>query len=259
MAGLKVVSYSTSADAYGLLLSSIYNDDPVLFVENLGDYGTPGAAPERGKFVPLGKAHVARAGHDVTLIAYSKMVRTALDAATELAKAGVSVEVLDLRTIAPYDTEAVLASVAKTGRAVIVHEAVRNFGVGAEIAAHLAEQLHGNLKAPIRRIGSSFNPVPFSAALEVAHLQSTRKSSQRSKSCVGNGLRARGQRRNEFTRGSRVAVLMVQRVGSRASWSPGEPCLLADYVYVAVFMYIVCRAHWTRQTGGIRRIPHIAP
>lgn len=170
VAGIKVVSYNTPADAYGLLLASIFDDDPVLFIENLGGYFATGPAPERGKLIPLGKAHIAREGSDVTLISYSAMVGKALAAAEALAKKNVSAEVIDLRTIAPYDAETLLQSVGKTGRAVVVHEAVRNFGVGSEIAAELSEKLHGRLKAPVRRLGGSFNAVPFSKVLETAHM-----------------------------------------------------------------------------------------
>lgn len=170
VAGMKVVSYATPADAYGLLLGAIADDDPVLFIENLGSYYETGPAPERGKAIALGKAHIAREGRDVTLISYSAMVGQALAAADTLDSEGISAEVIDLRTIAPFDLETLLASVARTGRAVVVHEAVRNFGIGAEIAAELAERLHGELKAPIARLGGHFSPVPFSKPLETAFI-----------------------------------------------------------------------------------------
>jgi acetoin:2,6-dichlorophenolindophenol oxidoreductase subunit beta len=168
-AGIKVVTYSSPADAYGLLLSAIFDDDPVIFIENFTTYFVAGPAPERGKLIPLGKAHTAKEGQDVSIISYGHMVNHALTAANSLAKGGTSVEVIDLRTIAPYDKATVLASVAKTGRA------VRNFGVGAEIAAEISESLHGRLKAPVRRIGSSFNAVPYSKPLEVAHMPDPEK------------------------------------------------------------------------------------
>lgn len=166
--GIKVVSYSNPADAYGLLLASIQDDDPVLFIENLGSYGVKGAAPQRGVPIPLGKAAIVREGTDISIISYSAMVGQALAAADSLAKQGVSCEVVDLRTIAPYDSETLAASVGRTGRALIVHEAVAKFGVGAEIAAELSERFHGKLKAPVLRLGGNFSAVPFSKPLETA-------------------------------------------------------------------------------------------
>ncbi|UCV23624.1 alpha-ketoacid dehydrogenase subunit beta [Ferribacterium limneticum] len=171
-AGLKVVVPSTPADAYGLLLSCIDDEDPCIFVENMVSYWNPGPAPERGVRIPLGKANVVRTGSDVTVITYSRQVHDACAVADKLAKDGVSVEVIDLRTISPLDTETLLNSVAKTGRAVIVHEAVKPFGVGAEISARLHEELHGQLKAPVQRVASAFCPVPFSKPLETAFVPS---------------------------------------------------------------------------------------
>jgi pyruvate/2-oxoglutarate/acetoin dehydrogenase E1 component len=167
-AGIKVVAPSTPADAYGLMLSCIEDEDPCLFIENMTMYWTPGAAPERGKSIPLGKANIVREGGDVTVIAYSRQVLDACTAAENLAKDGISVEVIDLRTIAPFDVETVLASVAKTRRAVIVHEAVKPFGVGAEISSRIHEELFSQLKAPVQRVASAFCPVPFSKPLETA-------------------------------------------------------------------------------------------
>ncbi|WP_223552456.1 alpha-ketoacid dehydrogenase subunit beta [Pseudomonas sp. BF-R-01] len=167
-AGIKVVAPSTPADAYGLMLSCIEDEDPCLFIENMTMYWTPGAAPERGKSIPLGKANIVREGSDVTVIAYSRQVLDACTAAENLAKDGISVEVIDLRTIAPFDVETVLASVAKTRRAVIVHEAVKPFGVGAEISSRIHEELFSQLKAPVQRVASAFCPVPFSKPLETA-------------------------------------------------------------------------------------------
>ena len=120
--------------------------------------------------IPIGKASIVQEGKDVTVIAYSGMVLTARQALDALAEKGVSVELVDLRTISPWDREAVLNSVRKTGRAVIVHEAVRQFGVGAEIAATIQEELFGALKAPVRRLGAPYSPVPFSKPLETAFL-----------------------------------------------------------------------------------------
>lgn len=169
-AGLKVVAPSCPADAYGLLLSCIDDDDPCLFIENMATYWTPGPAPERHVRIPLGKAAVVREGSDVTVISYSRQVGDALGVAERLAAEGVSVEVVDLRTVSPLDTETILTSVAKTGRAVVVHEAVRDFGVGAEVSSRIHEALFGTLKAPVGRVGSAFCPVPFAKPLETAFM-----------------------------------------------------------------------------------------
>ncbi|WP_426163591.1 alpha-ketoacid dehydrogenase subunit beta [Sandarakinorhabdus sp. DWP1-3-1] len=170
--GLKVVMASNPADAKGLLLSAIEDDDPVILIENILAYGQQGEAPPPGYRVPLGKAAIARAGTDVTVIGYGRAINDALAVAEALAGEGVSVEVVDLRTIAPFDEATVLASVAKTGRAVVVHEAVRAYGTGAEIASRIHEELFDTLKAPVGRIGSTYSPVPFSPPLEKAWIYS---------------------------------------------------------------------------------------
>ena len=167
-AGMKIVAPSSPADAYGLMLSCIFDDDPCLFIENMPTYWNPGAMPVIGERIPLGKANVARTGRDVTLISYSRIFQDCAVVAEKLAKEGIDVELIDLRTISPLDEGTLLASVAKTGRAVIVHEAVRKFGVGAEIAALFSERLFGQLKAPVQRVGANHSPVPFSKTLETA-------------------------------------------------------------------------------------------
>ncbi|MFL6625897.1 MAG: alpha-ketoacid dehydrogenase subunit beta [Burkholderiaceae bacterium] len=166
--GMKVVAPSSPADAHGLMLSCIFDDDPCLFIENLPTYWNPGAPPQPGQRIPLGKANVLREGSDVTLISYSRTVHDCVAVADKLAAEGIRVEVIDLRTISPLDEATLLQSVARTGRAVVVHEAVRKFGVGAEIAALLHEHLFGQLKAPVQRVGSNQSPVPFSKSLEMA-------------------------------------------------------------------------------------------
>lgn len=171
-AGLKVVIPSNPADAYGLMLSCIDDEDPCIFVENMASYWNPGPAPERGKRIPLGKANVVREGTDVSVITYSRQVADAVAVAEKLAAEGINVEVVDLRTISPLDEATILASVGKTGRAVIVHEAVKNFGVGGEIASRVNEKLFGKLKAPVLRVASQFCPVPFSKPLETAFVPS---------------------------------------------------------------------------------------
>ena len=170
-AGLKVVAPSTPADAYGLLLAAIDDPDPVIIVENLPTYFSSegGPPPKKGERVQIGKAKITRNGSDLTIVSYSRMANEALAAAGMLDNDGISAEVIDLRTIAPWDRETVLASVNKTGRLLIVHEAVKPFGVGAEIAADIGHALFGKLKAPIGRIGAAFTPVPFSHPLESAH------------------------------------------------------------------------------------------
>jgi pyruvate dehydrogenase E1 component beta subunit len=169
-AGMKVVIPSNAQDAYGLMRSAIDDPDPVLFVETMPNYWAPYPRAESGHRVPIGKARIAAEGSDVTLISYARMVNECHGAATKLAEAGVSAEILDLRTISPWDQETVLASVTKTGRCLIVHEAVTPFGVGAELAAVISERLFGKLKAPVARMGAPFNPVPFSKPLETAHV-----------------------------------------------------------------------------------------
>lgn len=172
-AGIKVVAPSCPADAYGLMRTAIDDPDPVLFIENLPTYWSSAEAPQSGHRVPIGKANTLATGHDVTIIAYARMIQEALPAVAELAKAGISAELIDLRTIAPWDRDTVLASVARTGRAMVVHEAVTPFGVGAEIAAVLGHELFGRLKAPIERLGGAFCPVPFSRPLETAFAPQT--------------------------------------------------------------------------------------
>lgn len=164
--GLKVAMPSNPADAYGLLLSAIFDEDPVIFVESLPLYMSKGPAFVPGERIPLGKARIAREGSDLTIVAYSRAVIEALAVAEALAAEGISVEVIDLRTVAPLDMPTVLASVGKTGRAVVVHEAVKFCGIGAEIAAQINEALFGKLRAPVLRVGGYHCAVPFSKPLE---------------------------------------------------------------------------------------------
>lgn len=168
--GIKVVVPSNPADGYGLLLSAIFDEDPVLFVENTGRYGVKGAAPVRGERLPIGKAATVRAGDDVTVVTYGPLVETALQAAARLETDGIHVEVVDLRSVSPLDMDTVCASVRKTGRAIVVHEAVKSFGVGAEVACRITEHLFADLKAPVARLGANDSPVPFSRSLEEAYV-----------------------------------------------------------------------------------------
>ena len=172
-AGIKVVAPSGPRAADGLMRRAIDDPDPVLFIENLPTYWAPAEAAEKGHYVPIGKANVLSQGSDLTIIAYARMIQESLPAVAQLAEAGISAELIDLRTIAPWDRETVLASVAKTRRAMIVHEAVTPFGVGAEISSVLNEELFGKLSAPVKRLGGAFCPVPFSKPLEAAFAPQT--------------------------------------------------------------------------------------
>jgi pyruvate/2-oxoglutarate/acetoin dehydrogenase E1 component len=169
-AGIKVVAGSNPADLKGLLLSCIQDPDPCIFIEGGMTLFNPGeVAADQGP-IPLGKARVTVEGSDITIISWSSQVLRCQMALQGLAEAGISAELIDLRTISPWDREAVLASAAKTGRVMIVHEAVRSFGPGAEIAATIHEELFGQLKKPVVRLGAPYCPVPFSKALEDAFI-----------------------------------------------------------------------------------------
>jgi pyruvate dehydrogenase E1 component beta subunit len=168
--GLVVVAPSSPAEAYGLLKSAIRLGDPVLFIEHKRLYTMKEALTDGAELPPIGQARVVRAGNDVTLIAYSAMVQTALEAAENLARAGISAEVIDLRTLVPLDMATIGTSVARTHRVLIAHEAVLNGGVGAEIAARIGTELFDELDAPVLRVGCPFAPIPFAPELERALL-----------------------------------------------------------------------------------------
>jgi len=172
--GLQVVIPSTPSDAKGLLLSAIQGADPVVFLEPKRLYRSTREEVADGAYtVPIGTARVARAGEHVTVLAYGAMVPVSIDAAEQVAERGWSVEVLDLRTLLPLDTEAVLASVRRTGRAVIVHEAPRTCGFGAELAAIIAEQALTSLQAPVLRVTGYDTPFPY--ALEHTYLPDAKR------------------------------------------------------------------------------------
>ena len=173
--GLKVVAPATPADAHGLLKAAIRDDNPVLFLESKLLYGVKGDVPEGGDPVPLGRARIAREGDDVSLITYSRMTAMALEAADVLEGHGMGCEVVDLRTLAPLDVEAIVASVAKTSRAVIVEEDTRRGGVGAEVAALIADRAFRHLDSPVRRVACEDVPIPCSPTLEQAVLPSVEK------------------------------------------------------------------------------------
>jgi pyruvate/2-oxoglutarate/acetoin dehydrogenase E1 component len=164
--GLKVVLPSDPYDAKGLLKAAIRDDDPVIFIEHRMLYLQKGPVPEEEYIVPLGQAAVKRAGSDVTVVAISRMVGTALKAAETLQAQGVSIEVIDPRSIVPLDKEAILASLSKTHRIVIAHEACERGGFGAEVAAWLAADAFDLLDAPIVRVATPNVPIPFAPALE---------------------------------------------------------------------------------------------
>jgi pyruvate/2-oxoglutarate/acetoin dehydrogenase E1 component len=171
--GLVVVAPSSPAEAYGLLKSAIRLGDPVLFIEHKRLYTMKETIAENAELPAIGKARVARPGENVTLIAYSAMVTYARQAAERLAAEGISVEIIDLRTLTPLDMSTIAASVAKTHRAVIAHEAVRNGGFGAELAARIGEELFDELDAPVLRVACPFAPIPFAPELERALLPGT--------------------------------------------------------------------------------------
>ena len=164
--GLKTVMPSTPADAKGLMSAAIRDDNPVIFIEHKQLLGVTGDVPEGEYVIPLGKADIKREGSQVTIVAWSWMVQKSLAAAETLAGQGISAEVLDLRSLSPLDKEAVLKSVGKTGKLVIVHEAVKTGGFGGEIAAIVAEEGMDLLDGPIKRVAMPDTPIPFSPVLE---------------------------------------------------------------------------------------------
>lgn len=164
--GLKVVMPSTPYDAKGLLKASIRDDNPVIFLEHKMLYGVKGPVPEEDYLVPLGVADIKREGKDLTIIATSLMVHRALEAASVLEKEGISVEVVDPRTLYPLDEETILSSVKKTHKAIVVHEAVERNGFGAEIVSIIMEKAFEYLDAPVKRVCGKNVPIPFSPPLE---------------------------------------------------------------------------------------------
>jgi 2-oxoisovalerate dehydrogenase E1 component beta subunit len=174
--GLKIVEPATAADAKGLIKAAIRDDDPVLFLEHKFLYRrVKDDLPGDGEIVPIGKGVIRRSGRDLSILTFGAMVHIALDAATQLAADGIEVEVVDLRTLAPLDKELVLASVAKTSRALVLHEAPRTGGVGGEIAAIIAEEAFEYLDAPVTRIASLDTSVPYSPPLEGAFMPNVDK------------------------------------------------------------------------------------
>lgn len=164
--GLKIVAPYSPADCKGLLKAAIRDNNPVMFFENKTTYSVKGEVPDDDYLLPIGKAAVLREGSDVTLVTYSGMVRVCLDAAEELAKNGISSEVIDLRTLLPLDYDTVIASIKKTGRVVVVHEACKRGGMGSDIVAEITDRAFDYLDAPPIRVGALNIPTPYSEVLE---------------------------------------------------------------------------------------------
>jgi len=164
--GLFVVMPSNAYDAKGLLKSSIREDNPVMFIEHKKLYGESCEVPEEEYLIPLGKGEIKRPGKDITVVAYSRCVLRALNAAEDLAKEGIELEVVDPRTLKPLDEDIILSSVQKTGKAMVVYEACRTGGFGAEIAAIISEKAFDYLDAPIKRVAALDSPVPFNPKME---------------------------------------------------------------------------------------------
>jgi pyruvate dehydrogenase E1 component beta subunit len=164
--GLKVVAPGTPADAKGLMKAAIRSDDPVLFIEHATLYQTRGEVPDGDFVVPIGKSTIQRAGKDITLVTYSKMLEISLKAADLLAKEGIEVEIVDLRSLRPLDMGPAVESFKKTNRAVIVEEGWKSYGVGSEISARLYEEAFDYADAPIKRVAQAEVPLPYNQALE---------------------------------------------------------------------------------------------
>lgn len=168
--GLKVVAPGTPEDAKGLLKSAIRSDDPIMFIEHATLYQVRGEVPEEEFSVPIGVSKVQRPGRDVTIVTYSKMLEISIKAADQLAKEGIEVEIVDLRTLRPLDMDPVLESFKKTNRAVIVEEGWRSYGVGSEIASRIYEGAFDYVDAPIQRVAQQEVPLPYNQALEQSAL-----------------------------------------------------------------------------------------
>jgi acetoin:2,6-dichlorophenolindophenol oxidoreductase subunit beta len=164
--GLKVVFPSTPEDVRGLLWSSIYEDNPIVFFEHRTLYGIKGEVPDEIEPIEIGKARIHREGEDVTVVATGRLVHESLKAAEQAEEEGISVEVFDPRTLQPLDEDALIASVQKTNRMVVAHEAVTRMGWGAEVAAVVQEKAFDYLDAPIARVGAKFTPIPFAPVME---------------------------------------------------------------------------------------------
>ncbi|AEF42662.1 alpha-ketoacid dehydrogenase subunit beta [Hoyosella subflava] len=170
--GLKVVLPSSPYEAKGLLIQSIRDNDPVIFLEHKAMYDATGEVPEESYTIPFGEANVAREGDDVTIVALGRMVNFALDAATELEGSGISAEIIDPRTVSPLDLDTILESVENTGRLVVVDEASPRCNIATDISAQVVQEAFADLKAPIRMVSPPHTPVPFAESLEDAYIPS---------------------------------------------------------------------------------------
>jgi len=183
--GLKIVMPSNPADAKGLLKTAIRDDNPVVFVEHRGLYWSKGQVPDSDHVVAIGKAKVLRQGDHMTIVALSSMLALALAAADELANEGISVEVIDPRSISPLDVESIVSSVKKTSRIIIVHEAVEHGGIGAEIVARIQNEAFYYLDSPIVRVAAPFAPVPASPTLEAQFLPGKQRILEAARQALG--------------------------------------------------------------------------
>jgi len=185
--GIKVVMPSTAYDAKGLLKTALNDCNPIIFFEHKKLYQVKGAVPQEEYAIPFGKADIKKQGKDVTIIATSYMVQIALNAAKSLGQCGIDVEVLDPRTLVPLDEAAILSSVKKTGKVVIVHEAWKRAGIGAEIASVIYEKALSDLKTPIQRVAAENVPIPFSPTMEKYVLPNEEKIVEAVKKICGEG------------------------------------------------------------------------
>jgi pyruvate dehydrogenase E1 component beta subunit len=183
--GLKVMMPTTPYDAKGAIIAAVREDNPVFVVLNKVSLGIMGPVPEEPYTIPIGQANVCREGTDITVVGIGRMLHEALAAADELAGEGVSLEVIDPRTVQPFDTATVVASVQKTHRALVVHEAVRFGGIGGEIAAQVQEEAFDYLDAPIARLGAPFSPVPYSPPLEKAYVPDAKRIAAAARELLG--------------------------------------------------------------------------
>jgi len=183
--GLKVVMPTTPYDAKGLIIAAARDDNPVIVVLNKMSLAITGEVPEESYEIPLGKANIVRTGTNYTIVAIGRMVHEALKAADQLAELGVDAEIIDPRSLQPFDSQTVVNSVKKTHRAMVVHEAVRFGGIGGEIAAQIGEDAFDYLDAPVARVGAPFSPVPFSPALEKHYIPNADKIVAEAKKQLG--------------------------------------------------------------------------